>query len=170
MAQEYAIRSGNEAAAYLDHPILGARLQMCCEALLKHQGKNVQDIMGIPDDLKLRSSMTLFAMISTPDNDVFHKILNAFYAGQMDERTVAQLKARMSGFPVRRRWRVDFWDIVMNIVQGAGVLGTSILLKRFTPLPFWACILIGFPLFIVVFLGSLYVLFGRRYRRGKRQR
>ena len=94
MAQEYAIRSREEGVAYLDHAILGARLQRCCEALLKHEGKNVQEIMGYPDDLKLRSSMTLFAMISTPDNDVFRKILNAFYAGEMDERTVAFLEAR----------------------------------------------------------------------------
>jgi Uncharacterized conserved protein len=90
MSQEYAIRSGNEAAAYLDHPILGARLQKCCEALLKHQGKNVQDIMGYPDELKLRSSITLFGMISA-QGSVFQKVLTAFYAGQMDERTVAFL-------------------------------------------------------------------------------
>ena len=93
MSQEYAIRSGNEAAAYLDHPILGARLQKCCEALLKQEGKRVQEIMGFPDDLKLRSSMTLFAKISNPDS-VFQKVLNAFYPGQMDERTVAFLEAR----------------------------------------------------------------------------
>ena len=83
----------DEAVAYLDHPILGTRLRRCCEALLKHQGKKVQDIMGYPDDLKLRSSMTLFAMISKPDS-VFHKALNAFYSGEKDERTVAFLDAR----------------------------------------------------------------------------
>ena len=94
MAQEYAIRSREEGVAYLDHAILGARLRRCCEALLKHEGKDVQEIMEYPDDLKLRSLMTLFAMISTPDNDVFRKILNAFYAGEMDERTVAFLEAR----------------------------------------------------------------------------
>ena len=87
MAQQYAIRSRDEAVAYLEHAILGSRLKQCCEALLKHQGKKVQDIMGFPDDLKLRSSMTLFAMISKPDS-VLHKVLNAFYSGEMDERTV----------------------------------------------------------------------------------
>ncbi len=91
-SQEYAIRSKNEAVAYLEHAILGTRLQRCCEALLKHHGKKVQDIMGFPDDLKLRSSMTLFAMLS-PQDSVFHKVLNAFYSGQMDERTVAFLEA-----------------------------------------------------------------------------
>jgi uncharacterized protein (DUF1810 family) len=92
-AQEYAIQSKGEAIAYLNHAVLGVRLQRCCEALLKHQGRKVQDIMGFPDDLKLRSSMTLFAMISTQDT-VFHKVLDAFYSGQMDERTIAFLDAR----------------------------------------------------------------------------
>ena len=93
MAQQYAIRSRGEAVAYLGHPILAARLRECCGALLKHQGKNVQDIMGYPDDLKLRSSMTLFAMISSQCS-VFHKVLNAFFAGQKDESTVAFLEAK----------------------------------------------------------------------------
>ncbi len=92
-SQKYAIRSREEAVAYLNHATLGIRLRQCCEALLKHQGREVQDIMGYPDDLKLCSSMTLFAMISTPDS-VFHKVLNAFYSGQMDERTVAFLAAK----------------------------------------------------------------------------
>jgi uncharacterized protein (DUF1810 family) len=87
MSQEYAIRSRDEAVAYLGHPVLGARLQTCCETLLKHQGKKVQDIMGSPDDLKLRSSMTLFAMISRPPS-IFHTLLDVFYAGEMDQRTL----------------------------------------------------------------------------------
>jgi uncharacterized protein (DUF1810 family) len=92
MAQEYAIQSKEKTIAYLKHAVLGARLQQCCEALLKHQGRKIQDIMGFPDDLKLRSSMTLFAQISTADS-VFHKVLNAFYSGKMDERTIAFLNA-----------------------------------------------------------------------------
>jgi uncharacterized protein (DUF1810 family) len=96
MAQQYAIRSRDEAVAYLGHAVLGARLQRCCEALLKYDGKRVEDIMGFPDDLKLGSSMTLFAMISGQDS-VFHKVLNAFYSGQMDESTVAFLDARPWG-------------------------------------------------------------------------
>ena len=93
MAQEYAIRSKDEAVAYLDHAVLGTRLQQCCEALLKHQGRKVQDIMGFPDDLKLRSSMTLFAMLSMQDS-VFHKVLDAFYSGDMDDRTLAYLDTK----------------------------------------------------------------------------
>ena len=87
MAQEYAIRSRDESVAYLTHPVLSARLQKCCEALLKHHGKKVQDIMGFPDDLKLRSSMTLFATISKPPS-IFHTLLDAFYSGQMGQRTL----------------------------------------------------------------------------------
>ena len=93
MAQEYAIRSRDEAVAYLNHAVLGTRLQRCCEALLKHQGQKIQDIMGFPDDLKLRSSITLFVVISTQDS-VFHKVLNAFYSGHLDERTIAFLSER----------------------------------------------------------------------------
>ena len=93
MAQEYAIESRDEAVAYLNHAVLGSRLQRCCEALLQHQAQRIQDILGFPDDLKLRSSMTLFATIST-QGSVFHKVLNTFYSGQMDERTIAFLDVR----------------------------------------------------------------------------
>jgi len=92
-AQEYAIRSRKEAAAYLAHAVLGTRLQQCCEALLKHQRKRIQDIMGFPDDLKLRSSMTLFARLSS-QGSIFHKVLDAFYSGHMDDRTIAFLDAK----------------------------------------------------------------------------
>jgi uncharacterized protein (DUF1810 family) len=68
-------------------------LQRCCEALLKHRGTRVEEIMGFPDDLKLRSSMTLFAMISQQDS-VFHRVLDAFYSGQLGERTIAFLEAK----------------------------------------------------------------------------
>jgi len=93
MAQEHAIESRDEAVAYLNHAVLGSRLQRCCEALLQHQAQRIQDILGFPDDLKLRSSMTLFATIST-QGSVFHKVLNTFYSGQMDERTIAFLDVR----------------------------------------------------------------------------
>lgn len=86
-AQKYAIKSREEAVAYLGHGLLGARLQKCCETLLNHQDMTIQDIMDFPDDLKLRSSMTLFAMFS-PQGSVFHRILDSFYSGQMDEKTL----------------------------------------------------------------------------------
>jgi uncharacterized protein (DUF1810 family) len=92
MAQKYAIQPRNEAVAYLNHPVLGSRLQQCCEALLRHRGKRVEDIMGYPDDLKLRSAMTLFAAVSEREN-VFQKVLDAFYSGELDERTIAFLNS-----------------------------------------------------------------------------
>jgi len=86
MAQKYAIQSRDEAMAFLNHPVLGPRLRQCCEALLKHRGKSVEDIMGYPDDLKLRSSMTLFAAVAE-SRSVFGEVLEAFYDGGVDERT-----------------------------------------------------------------------------------
>jgi uncharacterized protein (DUF1810 family) len=92
MAQKYAIGSRGEAIAYLQHGILGARLQECCKALLEHADRKIESIMGFPDDLKLRSSMTLFAKISGQDS-VFHNVLNAFYDGEMDRKTIDFLTA-----------------------------------------------------------------------------
>jgi uncharacterized protein (DUF1810 family) len=93
MAEKYAIQSRDEAVAYLNHPMLGARLRECSEVLLKHRGSRIEEIMGYPDDLKLRSSMTLFAFVSE-SNSIFHKVLEAFYSGEMDERTTAFLDER----------------------------------------------------------------------------
>ncbi len=92
VAQFYAIGSKGEAIAYLRHRVLGERLQQCCKALLRHAGKDVHDIMGYPDDLKLCSSMTLFALVAEPDS-IFHAVLNSFYGGSMDHRTVTFLSS-----------------------------------------------------------------------------
>ena len=91
MSQEYAIRSRDEALAYVEHPILGQRLRDCCVALLRHEGSKIEDIMGFPDDLKLRSSMTLFASVSH-NPSIFQQVLDAFFQGQPDERTIDFLR------------------------------------------------------------------------------
>lgn len=91
MAQEYAIRSRDEGIAYLNHEVLGQRLRECVGALLKHQGKRIEDVIGFPDDLKLLSSMTLFASLTHPDS-IFHHVLDIFYAGKMDSRTLDFLR------------------------------------------------------------------------------
>ena len=70
MAQHYAIQSWQEARGYLAHPLLGARLRECCQAVLDVDGKSAHDIFGSPDDLKFRSSMTLFAQ-AAPDEPLF---------------------------------------------------------------------------------------------------
>jgi uncharacterized protein (DUF1810 family) len=88
MARKYAIGSRAEAEAYLAHPVLGPRLVACAEALLSVTGRTSHEIMGSPDDVKLRSSMTLFAALAG-SNSPFRAVLDRYYAGQLDERTVA---------------------------------------------------------------------------------
>jgi uncharacterized protein (DUF1810 family) len=89
-AEAYAIGSREEAIAYRDHDVLGPRLRECAGALLNHRGKEIREIMGFPDDLKLRSSMTLFASVAGPES-VFHQVLEVFYGGGTDPLTVAFL-------------------------------------------------------------------------------
>ena len=93
MARFYSIKSVNEAKAYLEHPWLGQRLIECSNALLQHSGKSASDIFGFPDDLKLRSSMTLFASISESEPEsVFSRVLEQYFAGQLDQQTLDTLK------------------------------------------------------------------------------
>ena len=87
MAERYAINSRQEAAAYLDHPLLGARLLASVDALLNVENRSAKQIMGSPDFMKLQSSITLFAEIS-PDEERFRQLLLKFYAGKKDERTL----------------------------------------------------------------------------------
>jgi uncharacterized protein (DUF1810 family) len=87
-SREYALKGLEEARAYLDHPILGPRLLECASALLELEGRSATDILGFPDDLKLRSSATLFASVS-PEGSVFHRLLDRFYRGERDGRTLA---------------------------------------------------------------------------------
>ena len=87
MAHIYGIDGLDEAKAYLDHPTLSVRLFEISEALLKHKKKRPEAIFGYTDAMKLRSSMTLFTLVSE-DDSVFHKVLQAFYNGEMDEFTI----------------------------------------------------------------------------------
>ena len=79
----YSIKSIEEARAFLDHPVLGQRLFKSCEILLKLEDVSISDVMGFPDDLKLKSSMTLFAYVSLPDS-IFTKVLNKYFEGALD--------------------------------------------------------------------------------------
>jgi uncharacterized protein (DUF1810 family) len=88
----YAIGSLAEARAYLDHPVLGPRLVECARAVVSHPDRTARQIMGSPDDAKLRSSMTLFAL-ATDSEPVFQQVLDTFFAGERDPRTVAVLGA-----------------------------------------------------------------------------
>lgn len=89
-AQHFAIQSQEEAQAYLAHPILGPRLIECANALLKHDNKTATQILGTPDDLKLRSSATLFAQLTLPDSP-FAQLLKKYYNNQPDPRTLQLL-------------------------------------------------------------------------------
>jgi len=91
MAAKFAISSRDEAQAYLKHPILGARLKECTALVNRVQGRSVEQIFGYPDDLKFRSSMTLFAQISVNDA-VFTEALRKFFAGAADESTLELLQ------------------------------------------------------------------------------
>jgi uncharacterized protein (DUF1810 family) len=89
-AQRYAIASLDEARAYLAHPLLGARLKECSALALAAPGKSAHQIFGSPDDMKLRSSMTLFAH-AAEDNAVFVECLARFYGGVEDEATLQRI-------------------------------------------------------------------------------
>lgn len=88
----YSIKSLDEARAYLAHPLLGARLLECTRTVLALNGKTALDIFGRPDDMKLQSSMTLFAAIS-PAESVFNDVLGRYFNGERDPRTVELIKA-----------------------------------------------------------------------------
>lgn len=85
-AQHYAIKSLTEARAYLAHPLLGKRLRECVTILLGLEGRTAEEIFGYPDVLKLRSSLTLFELIS--NDKLFADALEKYYDGARDEATL----------------------------------------------------------------------------------
>lgn len=91
MAQFYAIKDREEAVAYLNHPVLGKRLVEISEVLLNLRENDAKKVMGYPDDLKLKSSMTLFYVVS--GRAVFKQVLDKYYFGELDEKTVSLLGA-----------------------------------------------------------------------------
>ena len=90
IAQKFAISSLQEAKAYLDHPILGARLRECCRLVNQVEGRSIEEIFGYPDDLKFRSSMTLFAN-ATSANQIFQDALEKYFNGESDPLTLERL-------------------------------------------------------------------------------
>jgi uncharacterized protein (DUF1810 family) len=93
VAVRYAISSIEEARAYLAHEVLGPRLRECTRLVNQVEGRSIDEIFGPPDDLKLCSSMTLFAR-ATDDNEDFVAVLRKYYGGGEDQRTVARLTVR----------------------------------------------------------------------------
>lgn len=96
MSQRYAIKSVAEANAYLNHSILGPRLIRCCETLLTINGRSAHEIFDSPDDMKLQSCATLFASI-TPADSVFARVLEQYFSGQRDRRTLDLLSVTTEG-------------------------------------------------------------------------
>ena len=90
MAYVYGIKDLNEAKSYLAHPVLSMRLYELCGVLLEHKDKSAYDVFGDIDEMKLKSSMTLFALASE-DNSIFHQVLKCFYSGKMDIDTLKLL-------------------------------------------------------------------------------
>ena len=90
MAEIFAIDSMQEAAAYLGHSVLGPRLRECTQLMIQAQGHTLEEILGIPDNLKFRSSMTLFAQATT-DNEVFVEALRIYCNGELDRSTLQRL-------------------------------------------------------------------------------
>lgn len=89
-AHFYALNGIDDATSYLAHPVLGRHLIEISQALLEWPGDDANDILGSPDDLKLRSSMTLFANVRGADA-VFEKVIGKYFNGLQDERTLQLL-------------------------------------------------------------------------------
>ena len=96
MAREFGIADAEEAAAYATHPVLGPRLVDCVQAILEHEAKGAQAVLGAVDAMKLRSCLTLFERVA-PQQSVFALALQRMYGGARDEATLALLD---NGAPV----------------------------------------------------------------------
>lgn len=94
----YGLVDAAEARAYHQHPVLGARLIECCNLLLAVRDRSAHEILGSPDDLKVRSSMTLFTAVA-PGERVFQEVLHQLYGGENDRLTMSILAPRTAGAP-----------------------------------------------------------------------
>ncbi len=90
MSIEFAISGRDEALAYLQHPVLGQRLKECTNLVLQVEGRSALYIFGEPDDMKFRSSMTLFAQVSS-DDDIFDRALQKYFQGEPDQLTLDRM-------------------------------------------------------------------------------
>lgn len=90
LANEYGISSREEAVAYLNHPTLGERLRECTRLVNSVEGRSISDIFGYPDDLKFRSSMTLFVNVA-PQGQIFKHALEKYFGGESDRLTLQLL-------------------------------------------------------------------------------
>jgi uncharacterized protein (DUF1810 family) len=96
MSQKFGIVSIAEARSYLEHNVLGLRLRECTQLLLGLAGRDIASILGHPDDLKFRSSMTLFA-VAAPEEPLFQAALEKFFRGERDPLTLKLLRQNEAG-------------------------------------------------------------------------
>lgn len=99
LSKRYSIKSLAEARAYLAHPVLGPRLLECAEAVVALEGRSAAEAFGSPDDMKLRSCATLFGRVSPPGS-VFDRLLDKYYRGLRDAKTLQLLGIDSAGLPV----------------------------------------------------------------------
>ena len=90
-AQKFAIHSKEEAVAYITHPVLGIRLKECAQIVVNIENRTAREIFGYPDDLKFRSSMTLFHYVAR-NEPIFQEALTKYYAGEPDRLTIEACK------------------------------------------------------------------------------
>lgn len=102
IARYYGIANRQEAKAYLAHPLLGSRLLEISGELLKLESRDATAVFGKPDDVKLKSSMTLFYLVD--GNPTFKAVLDKFFGGQLDEVTVDQLDQGETGESRKLKW------------------------------------------------------------------
>ena len=95
-AKHFSIKNVEEAKAYLEHSVLGPRLLECAEAVVGVEERSATEIFGFPDDLKLRSSATLFASV-LPPGSVFDRLIAKYYEGVRDDKTLHLLEGRAAG-------------------------------------------------------------------------
>ncbi len=98
IAEKYAIRSTAEAAAYLAHPVLNDRLRKCLALTLQLGPRSARNMFGYPDNLKFRSSLTLFRRIAE-DNEIFTDALRKYFAGEEDLLTLEIMKGWQENMP-----------------------------------------------------------------------
>ncbi|WP_457389034.1 DUF1810 domain-containing protein [Roseateles sp. P5_E1] len=91
MAHEYGIAGRAEAEAYLAHPVLGARLRDCVQAMLAHEGNSAERILGDVDTMKFKSCLTLFEAVAGEPDHLFGRTLEKLYNGERDEATLRLL-------------------------------------------------------------------------------
>jgi uncharacterized protein (DUF1810 family) len=93
MAQKYSISCAEEAKSYLNHPVLGNRLIEISNTFFMLQDKSAYEVLGDPDYLKMKSSMTLFSIIQS-EIEIFSKVLNKYYEGELCLKTQAQINIK----------------------------------------------------------------------------